>query len=330
LKRQLGVVIGGLAAILWAAGSSSAQETEDGCTSDMVGSPGPMPARFVSGRIYLDLATRSGDTLTFYTDTGGGTFLYGHAVDRIEWQDSTGVLLGDVAADCTFPDPLGTEDRKLPVFRPEEKARRDFDGMLGQAWFADRIWAFDYESEVLLLHDTLPDPAPEERVVQLGFRTDSTGIRVLSFPRVDMVVDGDTLQMLFDTGAMITVTTGARAALGNEGPSTRAASFITTEVMDRWRSRHPDWRLILEADENVTGELTYRGSPNTRPAMAYSARFTTAPLSGPLIRPVPSRYRRPSGQDQEESGVCPSAATTSPSITEVRAPCHTKIRGFDS
>jgi hypothetical protein len=37
------------------------------------------------------------------------------------------------------------------------------------------------------------------------------------------------------------------AALG--GPrGERATSFITTEVFERWRKRHPEWRVVANAD----------------------------------------------------------------------------------
>jgi hypothetical protein len=212
-----------------------------------------MPARFEADRIFLDLAIREGDTLVLYTDTGGGLFVYGHALDRIDWNDSAGVRLGDLALDVAFPEPLGTPDASLPIFRPDGVTDRSYDGMLGQAWFADRIWTFDYPSQKVLLHESAPSLTPAIRTAQLGFRTDSTGARVLSFPRISTVVDGDTLEMLFDTGATLYPTAEALGLLGGGVANARATSFITTEILNRWRTRNPDWRVVPDADEKVEG-----------------------------------------------------------------------------
>lgn len=291
-------VAGSITALLWTSAESLGQQGVPTGSQQMVRSPTVMPARFASGLIYVDVAVLSKDTLAFYTDTGGGTFLYGHAVDRVNWNDSTGVSLGDIVIDQTFPEPLGTEGGLLPIFRPEGKGVGHFDGMLGQAWFASRIWTFDYESELLLLHDSAPALDSEERVIELGFKTDSTGARLLSFPRLSVVADGDTLDMLFDTGARVDLTARALSALGDGGSATRATSFITTEVMDGWLSRHPDWPVIQGADDRVegmrmievpsvriagveVGPIRFTERPNTS-FQVYMSQFTDRSVDGAL------------------------------------------------
>ena len=107
--------------------------------------------------------------------------------------------------------------RGLPVFRPRPDQRQmDLgDGMLGQAWFGDRIWTFDYAAGRLLLHpegsSAIPEDAP---TTDLGFRTDSLGNRLTHFPRVQAVVDGDTLDFLLDTGAGISDVVRAQTVRG--------------------------------------------------------------------------------------------------------------------
>ena len=76
--------------------------------------------------------------------------------DRVNRQDSAGILLGDLAIDVGFPAPLGTTDGRIPIFRPNEANDRAFDGMLGQAWFADRIWTLDYVAQKLQMHKAAP------------------------------------------------------------------------------------------------------------------------------------------------------------------------------
>lgn len=269
------------------------------CASESATTSGRrLDARFVADRIFVHLpVARSADTLRLYTDTGGGLFLLGRAADRIGAGDSAGVRPSAVAADSTFPDPLGAADGRLPVFRPENDRGSDFDGMLGQAWFADRVWRIDYAAETLeLLEEGLVDPDPGARV-PLAFRTDSTGARVLSFPRMRVVVEGDSLDMLLDTGATLVLTDSSRVRF-EEGPDERATSFITTEVFDRWRQEHPEWRVVPHGDGTVEGmalievpEVVIGGvgiGPvwfTQRPDAAfheYMAQFMDRPLDGAL------------------------------------------------
>jgi len=241
----------------------------------------------------------SADTLRFYTDTGGGLFLLGRAADRIGAGDSAGVRPSALAADSTFPDPLGAPEGRVPVFRPEGDREAEYDGMLGQAWFADRVWRIDYVSETLeLLEEGLAADSDPGSRVPLAFRTDSTGARALSFPRMRVAVDGDSLDMLLDTGATWVLTDSAWALFGEEGPDRRATSFITTEVFERWRERHPDWRVIPSADRTVSGmsmievpEVMVGGHAvgpvlfTQRPDAAfqeYMAQFMDRPLDGAL------------------------------------------------
>jgi hypothetical protein len=212
-----------------------------------------LPARFEADRIFVDLPVTGGDTLHLYTDTGGGLFLFATAAERIRWTDTTGVALSRLAADSTFPEPLGNPDRRLPIFRSDQAAAAGFDGMLGQAWFADRVWTVDYPARRFLLHRSAAPVSPDARSAPLGFKADSSGARALSFPRITAVVDGDTLEWLFDTGAMAHLPPAALAEVADSGPPLRATSFVTSSVLARWRERHPDWRVIANADVNVPG-----------------------------------------------------------------------------
>ncbi len=212
-----------------------------------------LPARFVADRIFVDVATRGGDTLHLYTDTGGGLLLLREVAQRAGIEDSSSVALREIAADTTFPEPLGMPDRRVPIVQPPPGGGIPFEGMLGQAWFADRVWTFDYPARKLLLHEAAPPPEPGAHTAPLGFRTDSSGKRESSFPRIVAVVEGDTLQLLFDTGATGNLSASALAAIGDSAPAVRATSFITKEVLDRWRERHPDWRVIDNADQIVPG-----------------------------------------------------------------------------
>jgi hypothetical protein len=224
------------------------------CAPPAVEFPGQiLPARFEGDRVFLDLQVPgTTEPLTLYTDTGGGLFVLGQAADRFGIVDSAGVLLSRLTQ-SDFPDPRGIPGGIVPVFRPAGVHGVESDGMLGQAWFADRVWTLDYLTQRLLLHRASPPAELPGSRVPVWFRTDSTGARVLSFPRVQITVDGEVLDLLLDTGAMIALTDAAVRALDDGGPADRGTSFITTEVLTRWRNGHPEWRVIEDADRNVAG-----------------------------------------------------------------------------
>jgi hypothetical protein len=66
----------------------------------------------------------------------------------------------------------------------------------------------------------------------------------MHFPRIRVAVAGDSLDLLFDTGATGLLTDSAAAAIGDGRPARRASSFIASAVFDRWRAAHPEWRVI--------------------------------------------------------------------------------------
>jgi hypothetical protein len=79
----------------------------------------------------------------------------------------------------------------------------------------------------------------------------STRERTTHFPRIRVQVDGESLDLLFDTGAAVHLTNSALAQLDDEGPPARGTSFIIETVFERWRQRHPDWRVIEHADSTL-------------------------------------------------------------------------------
>jgi hypothetical protein len=226
-----------------------------------------LPSRYVEGLFYVRPITIKGDTFNFYTDTGGGLFIYRAAAERLglpiiniggEGDDTFLVTsLPAFKPEATIPLPESREGR-LPVFAPDANEREtmmDFDGMLGQEWFAGRVWTFDYPQRRLLLHasnDVLKKADDRHRAV-LGFKTDESGAHLLNFPRIQAIIDGENFDLLFDTGATTTLSDSALSVLKDNRPAGRATSFITTTIFEKWRKRHPDWRVMARA-EKETGE----------------------------------------------------------------------------
>jgi hypothetical protein len=221
-----------------------------------------LPVRFIQDRPFATPVTARGDTMLLLLDTGGGAnILYVPALERLgataEWlrqgRDSGRFTpWPSFSAGASIPRPLaasGPGDRLLVLPTQQGHVEPD-DGMLGRTWFADRVWVIDYlRRRMMLVGDATLGRLPRAtHRVPLGFQLDSAGRRTTHFPRIRVEVDGDSLDLLFDTGATVTLTDSALTALADGGPPARGTSFITQSVFTRWRQRHPDWRVVEGAD----------------------------------------------------------------------------------
>ena len=216
----------------------------------------PLPARFEAGRVFVDETTADGQPIVFFTDSGGGRYVTSAAAERLglaltpipDAQEGGPSHLTDYPAlkpgSPTAPLPEGPMPVMSGAALPGWPS--DHDAMLGGAWFADRIWTFDYPRGRLTAEAASWTPPPGAVVLPLGFQTED-GVRTTHFPRVEVRIDGETLALLLDTGATTALTPEALAAVGDGGPSMRATSMISDTVFRRWRTAHPDWRVIDNA-----------------------------------------------------------------------------------
>lgn len=250
-------------------------------TVPVPGRPVPMPAKVVADRFYVEPMTEDGLSLMLFTSTGGGTVLsraaaarLGISVSPIELDPPSGpdgaasneppkvievALLPSFVWDAWIPKPTELDGR-LPVV--DDSAFKPFDppcdGLLGQNWFKDRVWTFDYAEHQLLLRadGDLPKHEPAHRAY-LGFKSTPQGRRAHDFARVEVLVEGETIDLVLDTGASVKLSNAALSTIdeaGAKGPATRAASYIATTLFTRWREAHPDWRVIERADQSAADE----------------------------------------------------------------------------
>jgi hypothetical protein len=233
------------------------------------GEPITIPTRYSGDRFLAVPTTKSGDVLTFYTDSGGGTIVFANMVERLklatsempgEWDTAKTARFAELPsfkAGVVIPPPLGVKGGKLLVMgaKPGEIPTflRPYDGLLGQQWFAGRVWTFDYPGHRLLWRapGDLPrhDPAHE---VKLGFRTFASGARETNFARVSATIDGETIDFLFDTGATNVLPDKVLKEIGDSGPAERGTSFLTRSQFAKWHKKHPEWRA-LENVKTLTG-----------------------------------------------------------------------------
>ena len=226
-----------------------------------------LPADLVADRWFVTPTAESGEKLRFFTDTGGGFVLHADTAARLGLATSTVGRADEKATLAAFPAfaeggwiPGPRADLRGPAVRgklfvaPRSPQSADFgDGMLGQEWFGGGVWTFDYPARALTWRpdaDGLAfDPA---HTVPLGFPA-KDGARTTHFPSIEATIDGETLAFLFDTGATLALRDDALAKLGDGGAKVRGTSFIVASVFDRWRERHPGWRVVEDAEDNRGG-----------------------------------------------------------------------------
>jgi hypothetical protein len=217
-----------------------------------------IPTKYVNGTFFARPVTEKGETLNFYTDTGGALWIRQEAIEENNLgvrRNGDGVVLAawpKFKPGASIPEPLGGPVNVMGEQENEPVWAREWEGMLGQQWFAGRVWTFDYPKQQLWLREAGDLPKlVASHVVALGFQTGAGGKHAADFPRIEATIDGEKLDFLFDTGAQTFLAQPATSALKLDG-SPRATSFITKSVSDKWRQKHPEWRFIDKA-EQVTG-----------------------------------------------------------------------------
>jgi len=196
-------------------------------------------------RIFLSVTGLQNQQIKFYTDTGGGRVMTQSAVkkmgvipDTTFTQQGKTVQMVDLASyfqKLGLPAPVASH-MALVEFPGES------EGLLGSSWFANKVWNFDYRNKTLAIVQKLAWPkVATKHQISLGFQKNKTGQKTTHFPRIPIVVEGDTLQVLLDTGAMTDLSQEAQKEFGCKAIG---ASFITRSIFNRWRTKHPEWQVI--------------------------------------------------------------------------------------
>jgi hypothetical protein len=165
------------------AASGQARAASDEASEPRPGHPVIISTRYVGDRFAAVPTVEKGGVLTFLTDSAGGTFLFAHVADRLQLARSEAPGEGErdkklrvaqlpaFKSGAAIPPPLGMPGGSLFVFKgnPQQipKFFQPYDGLLGQQWFAGRVWTFDYPGRQLLLRaagDVPRHDAAHERI----------------------------------------------------------------------------------------------------------------------------------------------------------------------
>lgn len=233
-----------------------------------------LPSVLIDGRFYIKIPTPNGDTLLSFCDTGGGyNAIYQPAISKsnltskvlevtIGSERTKYIPASEVIGSPIIPAPAIQDYYqpyiKVPFFVvPENDQETAFmaeylpkDIFLGQFFFIGHSWTFDYLAGRLYINTPLTADVNNKNIQKIGFKKDKHGNKLFGHPSIQVKIDGDTLDVLFDTGASILPSKNTQAELKCNSKSI-GGSFIAKSVFDKWRSKHPDWKFIEKGE--VTG-----------------------------------------------------------------------------
>lgn len=253
---------------------------------DKLPKPTYLPSLLIDGRFFLKIPTLNNDTLIGFCDTGGGyTAIYYKSVQKlklelkisqvdIDGEKTNFIYAKDLFDSNKVPYPtIGNYYKShidYPFFEiPDTSEHMDLfskyvhhEVFLGQFFFINKSWAFDYKSGKLYVNT--PVNAAEENTQSIGFKKDRQGNKRFGHPSMQIVVDGEIIDVLFDTGATLLLGENSATEFGNKKAT--GGSFIAKSIFDIWHKQHPDWRVIekgemtgadlIEVPEVKVGKLT--------------------------------------------------------------------------
>ncbi|RDI99157.1 hypothetical protein DVT68_11830 [Dyella solisilvae] len=234
-------------------------------TAGLATAPSPayeVPTVFEAGHFFATPETESGEHLKLLVDTGGGgvdgLYLLRQAVAaRLKLKAGHCVFDGGDVPTATLPTYKQARGIPGPTSRCSGAMTYDdahpissADGLLGSSYLDGRIWTFDYPSKKLILQSEDWTPTQDLHAFTLGFQKDANGGKLRAFPRVEIRVDGQLLDMLLDTGATAAPSESGQRVTGT--PTVNGfgvTSYITRSQLERWHSAHPEWRWVENGDK---------------------------------------------------------------------------------
>jgi hypothetical protein len=218
-----------------------------------------VPTEFLRDRIFVVARAENGAPVRFFTDTGGGWNAISDAARARLKLPTAGeadmdggraplVDAGVLFVHARIPAPVRDEPwlHGMLVVAPAHQLTEG-DGTLGSRWFAGHIWDIDYGHRQMRVLPSWRSSAGL-REIPLGFVVDENGKRALNFPRVTIAVDGHDIDVLLDTGASAKLTSASASVLGHEAGANIGTSFVIQSIFDQWKTAHPQWRTIANAD----------------------------------------------------------------------------------
>jgi len=210
-----------------------------------------LPCFFKNNLIYLSTKLSNSDSLIFYTDTGGKNFLYTSGFKKLKIRHKRENLWESSNIKTIFTANNISLPKREEIYFIKEKGVIE-DGMLGREWFANRIWRINYIRGFLSEIAIIPNDEFEP-ICPLYFLKDDAKQVVNHLPRIEIVINNDTLSLLFDTGAQVYLSDDAQEQM--KGQSLTAISFISSSIFESWKTLNPEWEVIKKGDKQYRADM---------------------------------------------------------------------------
>lgn len=265
-----------------------------------------IPALFEHQRILVTPRLPGGATIAFYTDSGGGlNMVRDDIAQRLGLSPGADVEEEGQPPLKTAEWPAFADGASIPPAEHDSFLQGRLaivpaegfgegpmlnEGFLGSRWFAGRVWEFDYPNSTLSVLQGWKSPA--------GARSTPLTMlpnRNMYWPRIQVEIEGEQFDMLFDTGAELRLGADGAKVLGHAEGARVAGSFITARQYRKWRDAHPDWPVATKGDGGMpmiqvanvriagidTGPAWFAARPD-RNFIEYMSSMTDAPVEGAI------------------------------------------------
>jgi hypothetical protein len=238
-----------------------------------------IPSHFIEGeRFYLRMPVLNGDTVLAYCDTGGGLSMLVQSernkaiVNRASFGIFNGllpmkyILFSELVPDSNFPSPHPLRNRSLrnpfslitnpylavPPLDRELKAgleaMPEMGAFMGQDFFMYKSWTFDYPGQQIWVNTPLNHAQMAlPNVQKIGLKKNLNQESIFGHASMNMIVDGDSIDVLFDTGATSLLTEAGKKQFATS-KKTIGSSFIAASIFQKWKEKHPDWKYYPAAE----------------------------------------------------------------------------------
>ena len=216
-------------------------------TGSTFAEPTLISTQYLEDRFYIMTPPVNGVSATLLLDSGGSTGLY----SEFSWYwktkeskvENNYLFFEKEVPFKNFPmDAIqGNSIRLISANDEEGMFARKFlrDGLLGNGWLGKMIWRFNYPQKSLSSLTSIG--VPKGSKIPIHFKEG------LYYPRMGITVDGQNLDVLFDTGATSFFSSNAMSELGLK-EAFSASSFMRESVFDSWTKKHPEWKVIKAGD----------------------------------------------------------------------------------
>ena len=150
---------------------------------------------------------------------------------------------GRVTVPTLFVPPMDDEVKFIMKSMP-------FDIFLGQNFFMGKAWTIDYKNQQVWVNTPVAASETGKPGVQhVGFKKNKNKENVNGHGSFFIEVDGEVIEVLFDTGATIVLSENGKKLL-RTNRKTIGGSFIAASVFDKWQQNHPEWKCYPKSDMN--------------------------------------------------------------------------------